>query len=210
MKDLYIVGAGGCGRELLSMLLDVEAMRGRQYNIKGFLDDTKSSLEDVNCPYPVAGTIADYYPKENDVLMMGIASPEGKKKLASLLKGRGARFESFIHPGTCMGHFNSIGEGVLIYGGFGMTVNVRLGNFTTMQGCYLGHDVTVGDFTTISSFCNIMGYADIGQSVFMGSNVAVVPNTRVGNGAYLCAGSVIIKDVPANSKMLGNPAREIG
>lgn len=210
MKDLYIAGAGGCGREIMSMLLEAERLQGKRYNIKGFLDDTKISLTHKNCDIPIVGTIQDYYPAGNDAVIMGVASPAGKRKIASLLKGRGVTFESFVHPYAALGHYNRLGEGVVIYGGFGMTVNVELGDFSTFQACYLGHDVSVGPFSTLSSFCNVMGYVRIGKGVFMGSNVAIVPNVTVGDNAYLCVGSVIIKDVAAGAKMLGNPAREIG
>lgn len=210
IKNLYIVGAGGCGRELLGMLIDAERIKGKRWNIVGFLDDTKTDLKDLECPFPVMGTIQDFYPKPDDALMLGIASPSGKKKVASLLKARGAHFETFIHPYASLGHYNKIGEGCLLYGGFGMTVNVNIGDFVTLQTCYLGHDVHIGNYSTVSSFCNLMGYAAIGQEVFLGSNVAVAPHVKVGDNAYLCLGSIVACDISPNAKAMGNPAREIG
>lgn len=210
MKNLYIVGAGGCGREILAMILDTQAITGKRWNIKGFLDDTKSSFQDTECEYPIVGTIKDYSPKVDDVFLMGIADPKGKEKLATMLKSRGARFESFIHPYAALGRYNKIGEGAIIYGGFGMTVNVTIGAFATLQACYLGHDVNIGEYSTISSMSNIMGYVDVGKRVFMGSNVAVVPRTVIEDDAYVCVGSVVIKNVKSGIKIIGNPAREIG
>lgn len=210
MKNLYIVGAGGCGREVLAMLLDTQAIRSQRWNIKGFLDDTKSSFQGIACDYPIVGTIKDYIPKDNDVFLMGIADPKGKEKLATMLKARGAKFESFVHPYTALGRHNTIGEGSIIYGGFGMTVNVNICDFTTLQACYLGHDVTIGDYSTVSSMSNIMGYVKVGKRVFMGSNVAIVPHTAIGDDAYVCVGSVVIKNVRSGTKVMGNPAREIG
>jgi len=210
MKNLYIVGAGGCGREILAMILDTQAIREQHWNIMGFLDDTKASFQDIACEYPIAGTIKDYSPKTNDVLLMGIADPKGKEKLATMLKARGAQFDSFIHPYSALGRHNKIGEGSIIYGGFGMTVNVNIGAFTTLQACYLGHDVCIGDYSTVSSMSNIMGYVNVGKRVFMGSNVAIVPHTVVEDNAYVCVGSVVIKNVNSGTKVMGNPAREIG
>ncbi len=194
------------------MLLDAQAIRGQKYIIKGFLDDTKSSFADENieCPYPIVGTIKDYIPKEDDVFLMGIADPIGKQKLATMLKEHGAKFESFIHPYAALGRYNKIGEGSIIYGGFGMTVNVDIGAFVTLQACYLGHDVTVGDYSTVSSMSNIMGYVNIGKRVFMGSNVAVAPHIIIKDDAYICVGSIVIRNVKQGTKVMGNPAREIG
>lgn len=210
MKNLYIAGAGGCGRELVGMLADSVKIRGARWNIKGFLDDTNPDIGEMARQYPVVGTIADFRPGPDDVVMLGIAKPEAKEKVATLLKARGVVFESFIHPYAALGHFNSLGEGVVIYGGFGMTVNVTIGNFVTLQACYLGHDVVVDDFATISSFSNLMGQVRIGRKAFLGSSVAASPNLRVGEGAFVCVGSILIRDVAPGAKVMGNPAREIG
>jgi sugar O-acyltransferase (sialic acid O-acetyltransferase NeuD family) len=210
MKDLYILGAGGCGREVLNMILDIHAIQGQRWNIKGFLDDTEDPLRDKACDFTVVGTIVDYAPKENDVLVMGIADPTAKEKISAMLSARGAVFESVIHPYVNLGRNNVIGVGAVVYGGFGMTVNVKIGNFPTLLSCGMGHDVTVGDYCTISSCCNIMGKVNIGRRVFIGGNAAIAPGVVIEDDAYIGVGSVVLKKVHAGEKVFGNPAREIG
>lgn len=210
MKDLYIVGAGGMGRELLNNILDIQMLSGQRWNIKGFLDDTPDPLAGKECDYPVAGSIQDYFPGPNDVLAMGIADPAAKKRLSTLLKGRGAAFESIIHPHINGGRHNVVGEGIVIYPGFGMSVNIRIGDFCTFLSCSIGHDTCIGDFCTISGCCNIMGNVTLGSEVFMGGNAAIAPHVAVGDGAYICLGSMVMKNVKARDKVMGNPARAIG
>lgn len=210
MKDLYIVGAGGMGRELLNNILDIHRICGRRWNIRGFLDDTPDPLAGRECGYPVAGTIQDYFPGPDDVLAMGVADPAAKKKLASLLKGRGAVFESIIHPDANCGRHNVLGEGLIVYPGSGMSVNIRVGDFCSLITCSIGHDASIGDFCTLSGFCNIMGNVSLGPGVFMGGNAAIAPRVKVGEGAYICLGSMVMKDVEPGDKVLGNPARAIG
>ena len=60
-----------------------------------------------------------------------------------------------------------------------MTVNIKIGDFCTLLACGLGHDVEVGDFSTISSWCNIMGHVKIGNRVFMGGNCSAAPNAVI-------------------------------
>ena len=57
MKNLYIVGASGCGREVLNIIKDIHAIRGVQWNIVGFLDDDLQALDSIDCDYQVVGTI---------------------------------------------------------------------------------------------------------------------------------------------------------
>lgn len=209
MKNLYIVGASGCGREVLNIIKDIHTLQGIQWNVMGFLDDNLQALEGVECDYKVVGRIQDYVPQENDVLALGIANPQIKEKIVTMLKNKGAAFQSIIHPYVALGRFNTVGEGVVIYSGFGMTVNVQIGNFCTLLACGLGHDVTVGDFSTISSWCNIMGHAKIGKRVFMGGNCAVAPRAVIEDDAYVGVGSVVLRKVKAGKKVFGNPAREM-
>ena len=70
---------------------------------------------------------------------------------------------------------------------------------------YLG-DATVGPGSNIGAgtiTCNYDGVAKhetkIGQGVFIGSDTALVAPVRVGDGAYVAAGSVITENVPADA-----------
>ncbi len=210
MKNLYIVGAGGFGRELLHLILDIQALAGPRWNVVGFLDDTENPLAGKACDRAVVGTIAGYSPRPDDVLALGIADPAAKRRLVPMLKERGAVFEQIIHPYTSLGRNNVIGEGAVIDRAFCMSVNVTIGAFATLLGCSLGHDVRVGEFSTVSAMCNIMGRVSLGRGVFIGGNAAVAPRVTVGDDAYVCLGSVVMKDVAPGAKVLGNPAREIG
>ena len=54
-----------------------------------------------------------------------------------------------------------------------------------------------------------MGNVTFGSQAFIGGNVAIAPHVAIGERAYVCIGSVVIKNVKAGAKVLGNPAREI-
>lgn len=210
MKDIYIVGAGGCGRETLSMLQEINAIKGPQWNIQGFLDDTEDPLAGKECDFGVVGSIRDYSPRPNDTLVMAIANPADKKNLAEMLLCRGAQFETVVHPYANLGRHCAIGNGTIVQCGFGMTVNVKIGSFVTLLSSCVGHDVVIGDYSTISSHCNISGNVSVGEGVFMGGNVAVAPHMTIGSRAFLCMGSVVLKNIPDDTRVMGNPAREIG
>lgn len=49
----------------------------------------------------------------------------------------------------------------------------------------------------------------IGNNVWFGCNISVLPGVTIGDGAVIGAGSVVNKDVPANTVVAGVPARVI-
>ena len=50
---------------------------------------------------------------------------------------------------------------------------------------------------------------EIGNFVWIGYGVVVLPGVKIGDNAIIGAGSVITKHVPANAIVAGNPARII-
>lgn len=49
----------------------------------------------------------------------------------------------------------------------------------------------------------------IGDNVTLGANVVIIGNVHIGNNVIIGAGSVVVKDVPDNAVVVGNPARTI-
>lgn len=51
------------------------------------------------------------------------------------------------------------------------------------------------------------GPVKIGNNVWIGDKVTILPNVTIGDGAVIAANAVVTKDVPAYSMAAGNPAR---
>jgi acetyltransferase-like isoleucine patch superfamily enzyme len=49
----------------------------------------------------------------------------------------------------------------------------------------------------------------IEDDVWIGPNVTILKGVRIGAGAYIEPGSMVGKDVPANCRVIGNPARVV-
>lgn len=49
----------------------------------------------------------------------------------------------------------------------------------------------------------------IGNNVWLGGNVVILPDVTIGDNVVIGAGSVVTKDIPANTVAVGNPCKVI-
>jgi maltose O-acetyltransferase len=106
----------------------------------------------------------------------------------------------------------SIGECTIITGPLHIDIGapVRIGSFVR-----IGHDVTLLtiDHQIGSEILRAgktgFGPIEIGDGAWIASRVTILPNVTVGAGAVVAAGSVVTRDVPANTLVAGIPARVI-
>jgi acetyltransferase-like isoleucine patch superfamily enzyme len=50
----------------------------------------------------------------------------------------------------------------------------------------------------------------IDDDVWIGPNATILKGVHIGRGAFIEAGSLVTRDVPARARVLGNPAQVIG
>ena len=205
MKDLIIVGAGGFGCEVVSLVESINKVRW-EWNILGFLDDNIEVGTEVFRGHKVIGSIGAWQPKNTEYFTLGISSPQTKCKLYGLLKSRGASFATLIAPWVGIPVEMEIGEGCTItLGWFGM--NVKLGKCVNVHGSMVGEAI-IDDFSTTTGFANIAG-GEIGKRVFVGSHAVILHGRRVGDDAFVCAGSIVFSHIKPGTKVMGNPARKV-
>ena len=50
---------------------------------------------------------------------------------------------------------------------------------------------------------------EVGNNVWIGGNVVVLPGVKIGDNVVIGAGSIVTKDIPSNSVAVGNPCKVI-
>ena len=99
-----------------------------------------------------------------------------------------------IHPGA------SIGQGVFIDHGMGVVI---------------GETAIIGDYALIYQGVTLGGtgkecgkrHPTLGENVVVGAGAKVLGNIQIGNNARIGAGSVVLRDVPADCTVVGIPGR---
>jgi len=207
IPDLYIVGAGGFGRELYCWLKDLAAW-GRDWEFVGFLDDNLSALDDFEYNGQVVAPIQDYVPRPGQVFVCGIGNVAIKEKVCAPLLASGANFLTVVHPSAVVGANVALGAGAVICPGAILTCDIKVGEMAMINlHSSIGHDVSIGKWTTLSPQSNLNGGVTIGAGVFLGSSAVILPGHTVGDRALVGAGSVVMRDVKCGQSVFGNPAR---
>ena len=78
---------------------------------------------------------------------------------------------------------------------------------TILNAESIGRNFTCIHCTTLGAKSN--GRPVIGDDVTVGANVTIIGHVKVGNNVTIGAGSVVVKDIPDNCIVVGNPAKVI-
>jgi UDP-2-acetamido-3-amino-2,3-dideoxy-glucuronate N-acetyltransferase len=127
---------------------------------------------------------------------------------------------SHIMPNCTIGENCNIGQNVVISPEVVLGKNVKIqNNVSIYTGVTCGDDVFLGPscvFTNVTnprSGVNRRGQYDkthVGNGASIGANATIVCGHDIGNFAFIGAGAVVTKNVPAYALLVGNPARQIG
>ena len=210
LAQLVIIGAGGFGREMHAWA-EQSVQMGRDWIIKGFIDDNLDALKTKPSPGRLLGRIADYTPSNDEVFICALGVPKIKRRCSELMAARGGRFTRLFHRTAVIGHEVEMAEGVILCPHTVVSANNRLGRGVAVNlHSSVDHDVNVGDWTQINCHCDLTAAVEVGSEVFMGSRVTVIPNVRIGDRAHIGPGSVVLRDVESDTSVMGAPARRIG
>jgi len=136
--------------------------------------------------------------------------------------GEGSKIWHFSHlmPGCTLGKACNIGQNVVISPDVVLGNNVKVqNNVSIYTGVICDDDVFLGPSMVFTNVINPRSAVNrrasylrthVGQGASIGANATIVCGHDIGAYAFIGAGAVVTKHVPAYALVVGNPARQIG
>lgn len=203
-----VFGAGGFGREVLWL---VEQAWGDVPAV--FVDGNPQVVGTTLHDRPVWSLERAIEARGEIALIVAVGKPQTREKIVGLAAAAGLRFATIVHPRVESSRWVTWGEGAVVCAGNVITVDVAIGAHAHVNlDCTIGHDVIIGDFTTLSPGVHVSGWVHFGRRVFVGTGAVFVNGTAdkplvIGDDAVIGAGAVVNRDVAAGTTVVGVPAR---
>lgn len=209
MKDLYIIGAGGFGREVAWIVERINSIKPT-WNLKGFIDDNETLWGSKEGEYHVFGGCEYLSALEDVYAVCAVGSSNVRKKIIEKLKDTSVKFATLIDPSVLYSNSVKIGEGAIVCAGTIITVDVNIGDHVIVNlDCTIGHDAVIDNFVTIYPSVNVSGNVLIGECSELGTGTQIIQGKKVISNTIIGAGAIVVKDCIESGTYVGSPAKKI-
>ncbi|MBI3119732.1 MAG: NeuD/PglB/VioB family sugar acetyltransferase [Candidatus Hydrogenedentes bacterium] len=207
-RRVVIYGASQGG---LAVLECVASMKGHE--VIAFLEDDPALIGSTLAGLPVwAGARLDKLRAEGiGAVSTHIAKASTRLRLLARWQQAGLHPLNVIHARAIVSPSVRMGVGNLIKAGAVLDTEVELGD-----GCIVDNGAIVPHHNRIGTGCHLApgvsmgGDCIIGECSVIGIGATISARLRVGRNVIVAAGACVLRDVPDNVVVEGNPARIVG
>jgi sugar O-acyltransferase (sialic acid O-acetyltransferase NeuD family) len=187
MKRAFIFGAGGHARVIAS-LLDREVTFVDRQDEPAFFENIDQARE------------AEIY--------LGIGDNLIRRRIFNELVSNGIAPATCVAPTAFVANTAKIGPGTVICPGAAVMAGAVIGADVIINtNSSVDHDCRIGNHTQITVGVTLPGSVTVGENCFFGVKSATFPRITIGDNVIVRGGALVIKDVPANVVVGGNPAQ---
>jgi len=204
-KKILLLGTRSLAEEICDFLEDCPEL-----SVTGFVENMNRRLEgETLLGYPIywVDDIRAMIPESLGICTLATTL---RTSYVEQVAAMGLRFATIAHPTARVSKRAVLGTGCLVSPCSLVSANSVLGDHVFLnRGVLIGHHTRIDSYATLQPGVNIAGCCDIGTQVFIGMGATVLDRIRIGDGAIIGAGSLVNKDVPPRSMVLGVPARVV-
>ena len=212
MKKVAIIGGRGNGTVIASTIIDC-IKAGQNLKLVGFINDDPSPIWDFDVIASVSSKSILSLP--NDIYFIyTLANVKMAKERHSLLQKLSIpieRFSNIQHPSSIVSEYAKLGYGNCFMPYSVISPDVKIENHCSfLAQSFVGHDTLVKDMVFVANNASLGGRVDVKEGAHIGSNSSTRERLKIGKYSIVGIGATVIKDVPDDAIVAGNPAKIIG
>jgi sugar O-acyltransferase (sialic acid O-acetyltransferase NeuD family) len=203
MQDLIICSIGCHAMEMAEIVERINRV-SPTWNLLGFFCEKnvyeKHRGSTLN-GYRVLGTIEHLEKHPNAALAIGYGFQDAFPM---------ERAATIVDPTAFVSRSVKVGKACVIYPGCFIGYNAVLGNRVfSLSGSVINHDDVLEDGVSLCSNVTLAGSIHVEAGAYLGQACTVRQHLRLGKDSFIGMGAVVVRDVPPNAVMIGNPARKL-
>lgn len=204
MKDLLIVGCGVHAAETAEIVQRINCVRPT-WNLLGYLAPQRQ-LSQVGQNLGGHPVLAGWQ-SHGDYPSAMLATPFDAMEVQDIPCERMA---TIVDPSAWVSSSARIGPGCVLYPHCFVGRNAVLGQRVfALSSAVINHDDHLEDRVVVCSNVSIAGNVHVEADCYLGQACTLRQFVRVGKGSLIGMGAGVLKDVPPNSVMVGNPAHKL-
>lgn len=209
-KKIAVYGASGFGREVAWLIQSLD-----DYEVTCFIDDDTSKQGTFSNNIPVMSLESAYEQFPEAVVVGGVGDPRTRQLLMEKAETAGFDFTTIIHPGVERSQWIEVGTGTVICAGNILTTNIILGKHVQINlDCTIGHDVVMGNYTTLAPGVHVSGWVHFGKRVYVGTGAVIINGTEekpitIGDDAVIGAGACVTRSIPSGETWGGGTGQPL-
>ena len=210
IKKIVIIGATGGSAIVDDIIKDINKINN-EFDILGYLDDNESLWGEIVYGTIVLGGTDLIETFDDDVYFIsGIGSQENFKNKPNIINKWGKetnKFATVIHPSAILSSSSKIGKGVIIYPNVTIGPDVIIGNFVQiLPNTVISHHSIIDNYSIINGSCLLAGWVHVHENCYLGGSTSIIQKVNIGEKTLIGMGSLVLNDIPKNSKAYGRPA----
>lgn len=202
VRDLLILGVGVHAAEMAEIVERVDTAKPT-WRLLGFIAPEKKHVGEQQNGYPILGAI-DQLPEYPDACLVPAYGWPQSPTLPRV------RLITLVDPTAFVSRTAAIGAGCVLYPHCFVGLHATIGDYVfCLSSSVINHDVVLEDQVTVASGVSLAGSVHVEADCYLGQACTIRESVRIGRGSLIGMGAVVVKDVPPNSVIVGNPGRRL-